>query len=201
MTPSPGSRTTFAALTLTLCLSLIGCSSTGSASTGAANGQTDPTAAAATPTPGNTSSAGDGGTVPVASGAACDAVPALDVINAQLDEPVTGLRELPRGPGEDVCEAAGDGVANVQFSRLAPSDRAQLEKIAGTLGYSVTELNDPAVPGALTYAGAVTIFVGEVEYTVQTVTMDTIGDPTAPLTAQRSAALLAAWLRNLGVTL
>lgn len=201
MTPSPGSRTTFAALAITLCLSLIGCSSTGSTSNGAADGQTDPAATAATPAPGNTSSAGDGGTVPVTSGAACDAVPALDVINAQLDEPVTGVRELPRAPGEDVCEAAGDGVANVQFSRLAPSDRAQLEKIAGTLGYTVTELNDPAVPGALTYAGAVTVFVGEVEYTVQTITMDTIGDPTAPLATQRSAALLAAWLRNLGVAL
>ncbi|MEQ1700096.1 MAG: hypothetical protein ABMA25_08300, partial [Ilumatobacteraceae bacterium] len=131
----------------------------------------------------------------------CASVPSLDVINAQLDEPVTGLQDLERGPGEDVCEANGDGVANVQFQVLTPSDRASLEPIAAELGYPLADVNDPALPGAVTYAGAVTVFVGDTGYTVQAITMDTITDPTSPLAVQRSAALLAAWLQNMGVAL
>jgi hypothetical protein len=138
---------------------------------------------------------------PVADGDICAAVPALDVINAQLDEPVTGVRRLERGPGIDLCEAAGDGVANAQFTRVADSSREQVTATATELGYTPTDLADPALPGAITYAGAVSVFVDGTEYTVQTITMDTVSDPASPLAAQRSAALLVAWLQVLGVTL
>lgn len=131
----------------------------------------------------------------------CATVPSLDVINAQLDEPVTGLQELQRGPGEEICEANGDGLATVQFQILSPSDRASTEAIVSELGYTLTDVNDPALPGAVVYAGAVTVFVGTTGYTVQAVTMDTIADPNSPIATQRSAALLAAWLPNLGVSL
>lgn len=131
----------------------------------------------------------------------CATVPSLDVINAQLDEPVTGLQQLQRGPGEEICEAAGDGVANVQFQVLRPSDRATIEAVVAELGYTLTDLADPALPGAVVYAGAVTVFVGDTGYTVQAITMDTITDPNSPLAAQRSAALLAAWLQSMGVAL
>lgn len=154
----------------------------------AATGAAEPSATAVAPPP--------DGTFDI-----CATVPSLDVINAQLDEPVTGLQQLQRGPGEEICEAAGDGVANVQFQVLRPSDRATIEAVVAELGYTLTDLADPALPGAVVYAGAVTVFVGDTGYTVQTITMDTITDPNSPLAAQRSAALLAAWLQSMGVAL
>lgn len=129
----------------------------------------------------------------------CATVPALDVITAQLGEPVTAVRRLERGPGTELCEAAGDGVASAQFTRVTPSSREAVVELAGSLGYSPTDLGDPALPGAITYAGAVSVFVDGVEYTVQAIAMDTVGDPSSPVAAQRSAALLALWLQNLGL--
>jgi hypothetical protein len=89
----------------------------------------------------------------------------------------------------------------VQFQVLRPTDRASMEAISAELGYTLTDLGDPALPGAVFYAGAVTVFVGDTGYTVQAITMDTITDPNSPLAAQRSAALLAAWLQSMGVAL
>lgn len=162
-------------------------SATGSPAPAATTGA-EPSATAAAPTP--------DGTVDI-----CATVPALDVINAQLDEPVTGLQNLPRGPGEEICEANGDGVANVQFQILRPSDRESVTAIATELGYPPADLSDPALPGAITYAGSVTVFVGDTGYTVQAITMDTITDPNSTLSVQRSSALLAAWLQTMGVAL
>lgn len=145
-----------------------------------------------------------GGATPApvpADGTLCATIPSLDAINAVLDEPVTTATDLPRTPGEAICDVSGDGVSNVQFSMLTPSDRATLESVVAELGYTLTELGDPALPGAVTYAGAVTVFVGDTGYTVQAITFDTITDPNSPAAAQRSAALLSAWLPNLGVTL
>ncbi len=136
-----------------------------------------------------------------AEGDPCATVPSLDTITAQLGEPITGVRKLERGPGTDLCEAAGDGVANAQFTRVTPSSREDVVRIATGLGYTPADLGDPALPGAITYAGAVSVFVDDVEYTVQAMAMDTAGDPNSSIAAQRSAALLVLWLQNLGVTL
>ena len=135
-----------------------------------------------------------------AVGDICATIPPLEVINAQLDEPAVRVEELERGPGTQICEAASDGVANVQFSLVDDSSREAVEQVAGQLGYDVTDVNDPALPGAITYSGAVSVFVGTTEYTVEAITFDTISDPAAPAAVQRSAALLAAWLQLLGVS-
>ena len=137
---------------------------------------------------------------PAADGDICATVPPLDVISAQLDEPVLRLERLERGPGTELCEAAGDGVANVSFTRVAVSNEQQMRDLAAELGYEVSEVGDPALPGAFTYAGAVTVFVGETEFTVQAITLDTISDPTSAVAIQRSSTLLAAWLQLLGVS-
>ena len=134
-------------------------------------------------------------------GDVCATVPSLDAITAQLGEPVTGVQRLERGPGTDLCEAAGAGVGTVQFTRVTPSSRDAVAEMAGQLGYPATDLGDPALPGAITYAGTVSVFVGDVEYTVQAFAADTVGDPASALATERSAALLAAWLQNLGVAL
>lgn len=184
---------TFAGFALAATLALGACSS----GSPAASAAPSPAATAAAEQPSATA------TPPSPDGSfdICATVPSLDVINAQLDEPVTGLQELQRGPGEEICEAHGDGVATVQFQILSPSDRASMEAIVSELGYTLTDVNDPALPGAVVYAGAVTVFVGTTGYTVQAITMDAIGDPNSPIATQRSATLLAAWLPNMGVSL
>lgn len=190
---------TAGALALAATLALGACSSDDDTSTNATTGSsTGSTVAGAPPDSGQ-----PGSTVPAPSSDVdiCAAVPSLDVINAQLDEPVTGVRQLDRGPGEEVCEAAGDGVATVQFSVLDPGDRDTVVRVATELGYPPIDLNDPALPGAIGYAGSVTVFAGTASYTVQVITMDTIADPNSPVALQRSAALLAAWVQNMGVTL
>jgi len=193
---------TAGALALAATLALGACSSDDNTSTNATTGSsTGSTVAGAPPDSGQ-----PGSTVPTPSAPSsdvdiCATVPSLDVINAQLDEPVTGVRQLDRGPGEEVCEAAGDGVATVQFSVLDPGDRDTVVRVATELGYPPIDLNDPALPGAIGYAGSVTVFAGTASYTVQVITMDTIADPNSPVALQRSAALLAAWVQNMGVTL
>lgn len=190
------STRTLAGLALAATLALTACGSDSPAASPVAS---------ASPSPAATS-----GAEPAATAAApapddsfdiCASVPPLDVINAQLDEPVTGLQDLERGPGSDICEANGDGVANVQFQMLTPVDRATLAATVAELGYTLTDVNDPALPGAVVYAGAVTVFVGDTGYTVQAITMDTITDPNSLIATQRSATLLAAWLQNMGVAL
>jgi|JI10StandDraft_1071094.scaffolds.fasta_scaffold104822_1 hypothetical protein len=193
------SRTT-AGLVVAAVLALGACSSSSPAAS-----PTDISAATGSPSPAATSAADPAATAaaPPVTGSfdICATVPSLEVINAQLDEPVTGLQQLQRGPGEEICEAAGDGVANVQFQVMRPTDRASMEAISAELGYTLTDLGDPALPGAVFYAGAVTVFVGDTGYTVQAITMDTITDPNSPLAAQRSATLLSAWLQSMGVAL
>lgn len=139
------------------------------------------------------------GTSPAVSGDICATVPSLEVINAQLDEPVLRLARLERGPVTELCEAAGDGIASVSFSRTSQSNEQQMRELAAQLGYEVSEVGDPALPGAFTYAGAVTVFIGDVEFTVQAITLDTISDPASAVAIQRSSALLAAWLQRVGV--
>jgi hypothetical protein len=130
----------------------------------------------------------------------CATVPALDVISAVLTEPATEVTDLERGPGEEKCEATtAGGVDTVQFGRLVPADRAQIEETAAQLGYPVSDLDDPTLPGAYTYAGVVAVIVDGTEWSVQVITFDTITDPTSPVAVERSAALLRAWLPLLGV--
>ncbi len=190
-----------ASLALAAALALGACSSDSTAATPAASSPSPAATAAPGAAPSATTAAPSPAPAPDGSFDICATVPSLDVINAQLDEPVTGLQELERGPGEEICEANGDGVANVQFQVLKPSDRATLEAITAELGYPLTDLGDPALPGAVVYAGAVTVFVGDTGYTVQAITMDTITDPNSPVATQRSATLLAAWLQTMGVAL
>lgn len=190
-----------ASLALAAALALGACSSDSPAATPAAGSASPAATTAPGAEPSATTAPPAQAPTPDGSVDICSTVPSLDVINAQLDEPVTGLQQLERGPGEEVCEANGDGVANVQFQVLRPSDRATLDAIATELGYPLTDLGDPALPGAVTYAGAVTVFVGDTGYTVQAITMDTITDPSSPIAAQRSASLLAAWLQTMGVAL
>ena len=187
---------TLAGLALAAALALGACSSDSPAAAPAAPGSPPPTAAAGAEPSATAAAPAPDGTVDI-----CATVPALEVINAQLDEPVTGLQPLQRGPGEEICEANGDGMATVQFQILRPSDRETMASIVSELGYTLTDVDDPSLPGAVVYAGAVTVFVGDTGYTVQAVTMDTIADPNSPLATQRSAALLAAWLQNMGVAL
>ncbi len=136
-------------------------------------------------------------TSPALGGDICATVPPLEVINAQLDEPVLRLQRLDRGPATELCEAAGDGIASVSFTRTSQSNEQQMRELAAQLGYEVSEVGDPALPGAFTYAGAVTVFIGDVEFTVQAITLDTISDPASAVAIQRSAALLAAWLQRI----
>lgn len=189
MTP----RTRLATVALSLGLLLAACGSDSGANDSAGGGSP-----ATDPAPGDGTAAA---AAPDVDGDVCAAVPTVEEINAQLGEPVTAIARLERGPGTDLCEAAGDGVGNVHFSRIADSSRDQVVAAATALGYPPVDVNDPALPGAITYAGSVSVFVGDVEYTVQAITMDTISEPSSPAAVQRSAALLAMWLQNLGVAL
>jgi hypothetical protein len=130
----------------------------------------------------------------------CPTIPSLDVINTVLDEPATRAVELERGPATAICEAGSDGgIANVQFTRALFADRELTEQIAAELGATVTDLNDPELPGAFTYSAVALMIIDEVEYSVQVITFDTITNPDSPEATQRSATLLKAWLTNLGI--
>jgi hypothetical protein len=129
----------------------------------------------------------------------CPTVPPLEVINTVLDEPATKIADLERGPGSELCEASGGTVDTVQFGRMTNADRAQLDQMASELGYPVSDLNDPTLPGAYTYAGLVGVIIDGTEWSVQVITFDTITDPTSPAAVERSAALLRAWLPLLGM--
>lgn len=130
----------------------------------------------------------------------CATVPALDVISTVLTEPASAVTDLGRGPGEEKCEATTDGgVDTAQFGRLSPADRAQIDEFAAQLGYPVTDLDDPTLPGAYTYAGVVAVIIDGTEWSVQVITFDTITDPTSPAAIERSATLLRAWLPMLGL--
>ena len=161
----------------------------------------DTTTGAAADTTVPAASSGADGVVPAAEGTfdICATVPALEVINSVLDEPVTGVDDLERGPGAELCEAAGDGIANVQFGRLTDVDRPTVDALAAENGYPVSELDDPTLPGAFTYAGVVAVIIDGTEWSVQAITLDTIGDPGSPAAVERSATLLRAWLPLLGL--
>jgi hypothetical protein len=129
----------------------------------------------------------------------CATIPSLEVINTVLDQPATRVTDLERGPGTDLCEAGGDEIANVQFSRSTTGTREDAVAIATGLGATVVELTDPTLPGAITFAGAVLIYLDGVEYSTQVITLDSITDPGSPAAVERSSILLKAWLTNLGV--
>lgn len=190
---------TLAGLVLAAALALGACSSDTPAATPTAPAAGSPTATAPAGDAGDTGASAPA--APATGDDLCATIPSLEAINALLDEPVTTAQLLPRTPGDEICDVTGDGVANVQFQVLTPSDRETLIATTAELGYTAVDLNDPALPGALTYAAAVTVFVGDTGYTVQAITLDTISDPNSPAAAQRSATLLAAWLQNLGVAL
>lgn len=128
----------------------------------------------------------------------CASVPALDVINAQLTESATQLVELERGPGFAICEANGGEVDNVQFQRMTDVTRELSIELANEFGATVTDLSDP--PGGFAYSGAAAVVIDGVEWTVQAITWDTIGDPDSPAAIERSATLLRAWLAQMGIT-
>jgi|JI10StandDraft_1071094.scaffolds.fasta_scaffold119852_4 hypothetical protein len=136
-----------------------------------------------------------------ASADACTALPSLEQVSATMGVTLTTATPLERGPGFDLCEVGGaaDGVTNVQFTRLTDTTREQSIALAEQLGYPATDLTDPALPGGFTYAGTAAINLDGVEYTVQAIGLDTLGDPNSPVATERSAQLLVIWLANLGL--
>ncbi len=164
----------------------------------------DPTAATAAPATAATAAPAstDPAVAPTAPADACAALPSLELISATMGVTLTTTEALERGPGFDLCEAGGaaDGVTTAQFTRLTDSSREQSIQLATELGATVVDLDDPALPGGFAYAGAAAIVVGDVEYTVQTFAMDTLGQMDSPVAVERSAALLVAWLAGLGVS-
>ncbi len=159
--------------------------------------------ATAVPAPGPAATAAtEPAAAPTAPADACAALPSLELISATMGVALTTTEVLERGPGFDLCEAGGaaDGVTTAQFTRLTDSSREQSIQLATELGATVVDLDDPALPGGFAYAGAAAIVVGDVEYTVQTFAMDTLGQMDSPVAVERSAALLVAWLAGLGVS-
>ena len=138
---------------------------------------------------------------PAAPTDACAALPSLEQVSTTMGVTLTTATPLDRGPGLDLCEVGGaaDGVTNVQFTRLADTTREQSAALAEELGYPVTDLADPALPGGFTYAGAAAVNIDGVEYTVQAIGLDTLGDPNSAVAIDRSAQLLVIWLANLGL--
>jgi pyruvate/2-oxoglutarate dehydrogenase complex dihydrolipoamide acyltransferase (E2) component len=136
------------------------------------------------------------------SGDACAAVPSFEQLSAVMGVALSTTSVLDRGPGVGACEAGGasDGVTNVQFSWLTGTTRAETEALAAELGYPVTDLGDPALPGGFTYASTAAVNIDGTEYLVQAIGLDTLGDPNSPVATARSAQLLVLWLANLGVT-
>lgn len=130
----------------------------------------------------------------------CATIPSLDTMNAVLSEPVTAAENLPRTPGEAICDVTGDGASNVTFSVLSPADRAQVDETVGELGYTVTDVSDPELPGGYGYAGVAAVIVDGTQYSVQAIDLDVIMDAANPKWITRSAELLKLWLANLGVT-
>jgi len=154
--------------------------------------------------PETTAASASPATAPATDGAvdACAALPSLEEISSVMGTGLSTTTPLERGPASDLCEAGGaaDGVANVQFSRTADTTREQTEALAAELGYPVTDLGDPALPGGFTYASAAAVNIDGTEYLVQAIGLDTMGDPNSPVATARSARLLVLWLANLGVT-
>ena len=130
----------------------------------------------------------------------CATVPTIEEINPFLDEPVTTLTDFPRGAGESVCEATGDGVASVKFSIFTGVTREQIVEQATEIAGAVTDLTDPTLPGAYAYSAAVGVVIDGTEYNVQAITFDVITDPNTPEAIERSAALLKLWLARLGLS-
>lgn len=130
----------------------------------------------------------------------CATIPSLDVINAVLSEPVTTAENLPRTPGEAICDLTGDGASNVTFDVLTDTTREGVDEIVAELGYTVTDIADPALPGGYGYAGVAAVIVDGTQYSVQAIDIDVIMDAANPQWISRSAELLKQWLSLLGVT-
>lgn len=137
-------------------------------------------------------------TTPAAAGGICDGVPSFEVISAALGEPVDHSTELERGAGWDLCEVAGGDVAHVQFARVTPAQLDESLRVARELGAVVNELEVAGLP-AVSISGAVSVVIGDSEYSVQAIASDTLGVADSPLATDRSAALLAAWLDGQGL--
>lgn len=157
------------------------------------------TTPAATAAPAETVPAGDatGGAIPTDL---CATIPPLDAMNAVLSEPVTAAANLPRTPGEAMCDVTGDGASNVSFGVLTDVTREEVDEIVAELGYTVTDVADPALPGGYGYAGLAAVIVDGTQYSVQMIDLDVIMDAANPQWITRSAELLKQWLALLGVT-
>jgi hypothetical protein len=121
-------------------------------------------------------------------------------MNAVLSEPVTTAENLPRTPGEAICDVTGDGASNVNFGVLTDVTREEVDAIVAELGYTVTDVSDPALPGGYGYAGLAAVIVDGSQYWVQMIDMDVIMDSANPQWIARSAELLKQWLPMIGVT-
>ena len=161
----------------------------------ACGGRTEPVTAATAATTGSDASAQGAGGDPADF---CATVPSFEIIGAALGEPVSRRQELERGPGWELCEVAGDGVANAQFARITPADMEESLRVANELGAVVSELEVAGLP-AVSISGAVSVVVGDSEYSVQAIAADTVGVADSPLATERSATLLGAWLRAQGL--
>ena len=71
-------------------------------------------------------------------------------------------------------------------------------RVANELGAVVSELEVAGLP-AVSISGAVSVVVGDSEYSVQAIAADTVGVADSPLATERSATLLGAWLRAQGL--
>ncbi len=142
--------------------------------------------------------AGSPTSVGVGEADACAGVPSFEVVGAALGEAVSQRQELERGAGWDLCEVSGDGVASAQFARVTPADMEESLRVARELGAVVTELEVAGLP-AVSISGAVSVVIDDSEYSVQAIAADTVGVADSPLATERSAALLAAWLQDLGL--
>jgi hypothetical protein len=143
--------------------------------------------------------------MPAAAGAEipadlCATIPPLDAMNAVLSEPVTAAENLPRTPGEAICDVTGEGASNVSFGVLTDVTREEVDAIVADLGYTVTDVADPTLPGGYGYAGLAAVIVDGTQYSVQMVDMNVIMDAANPEWIARSAELLKQWLLLIGVT-
>ena len=161
----------------------------------------EPAASAATSgeEPAGTATAGGVASVPADI---CATIPPLEVLNGFVSaaEPLTTVQELPRTPGEAICDVTGDAASNIQFLVLTEVTRESMVDIAANVGATITDLADPALPGGFGYSAVAAIVVDGTYYSVQAIDMDVIMDSTNPQWITRSAELLKLWLPMIGVT-
>lgn len=131
----------------------------------------------------------------------CATVPSLEVLNGFVSpaEPLTTVQQLPRTPGEAICDVTGDAASNIQFSVLTEVTRESMVEVAANVGATIVDLADPALPNGFGYSAVAAVVVDETYYAVQVIDMDVIMDATNPQWIARSAELLKQWLPMIGV--